>query len=66
MSVRILFQLVIGNLLHTRKHNVKFITQDYVIEDISLTDTDIKNGVEIETIIVSKVKAKHDTYFIKS
>ncbi|CAI6345043.1 unnamed protein product [Macrosiphum euphorbiae] len=32
-------QLVIGNLLHTRKHNVKLIAQDGVIEDILLTET---------------------------
>lgn len=45
---------------------MKLITQDYVIDEISLTDIDIKNGIEIEDIIVSKVKAKHDIYFIKS
>lgn len=56
-------QLVIGNLLHTRKRNVKLIGQDGVIEDILLTDEDIKNGIEIEDLIVSNVKAKHDQFF---
>lgn len=56
-------QLVIGNLLHTRKHNVKLIAKDGVVEDILLTDTDIKKGIEIEDLIVSNVKTKHDTFF---
>lgn len=54
---------MIGNLLHTRKRNVKLIAQDGVIEDILLTDTDINNGIEIEDLIVSNVKAKHDRFF---
>ncbi|XP_025415648.1 uncharacterized protein C4B3.18 [Sipha flava] len=58
-------QLVIGNLLHTRKRNVKLISQDDVVEDIVLTDQDIENGIEIEDLIVSNVKAKHDI-FLKS
>jgi len=39
------------------------ITQDGVIEDILLTDTDIKKGIEIEDLIVSNIKAKHDKFF---
>lgn len=54
---------MIGNLLHTRKHNVKLIAQDGVIEDILLTEADVKKGIEIEDLIVSNVKAKHDQFF---
>lgn len=38
------------------------ITQDGVVEDILLTDTDIKNGIEIEGFIVSNIKTKHDEF----
>lgn len=31
-------------------------------EDILLTDKDIENGIEIEYLIVSNVKVKHETY----
>jgi hypothetical protein len=41
------------------------ISQDDVVEDIVLTDQDIENGIEIEDLIVSNVKAKHDI-FLKS
>jgi len=56
-------QLVIGNLLHTRKHNVKLISQDGAIENILLTNTNIENGVEIEDLIVKNIKTKHDVFF---
>lgn len=39
--------------------------QDGVIEDILLTNTDMENGIEIEYLIISNIKAKHDVY-IKS
>lgn len=31
-------------------------------EDISLTDTDIENGIVIEDLIVSNIKNKHEEY----
>ncbi|XP_050433351.1 uncharacterized protein LOC126841107 [Adelges cooleyi] len=54
-------QLVIGNLLHSRKYNVKLISPND-IEDILVTDTNKKNGIEIEKIIVNKIKTKHDEF----
>lgn len=55
--------MVIGNLLHTRKYNVKLILQDGSNEDILISETDVENGIEIEKLIVSKIKAKHDAFF---
>lgn len=49
-------------MLHTRKRNVKLITQNGVVEDILLTENDLEKGVEIEYLIVSKVQMKHDTF----
>lgn len=57
------FQLVIGNLLHTRKHNVKLISQDGTIKNILLNNADIENGTEIEDLIIKNIKTKHDEFF---
>ncbi|XP_050542092.1 uncharacterized protein LOC126905943 isoform X2 [Daktulosphaira vitifoliae] len=54
-------QLVIGNLLHTRKYHVKLICQNE-IEDIYLSEKDNKDGIEIEDIIVKKIKIRHEVF----
>jgi hypothetical protein len=52
-----------GNLLHTRKYHVKFVTND-TDEDIVLTDDQKKDDVEIEVIIIDRLAAMH-AEFIK-
>jgi hypothetical protein len=52
-----------GNLLHTRKYHVKFVTND-TDEDIVLTDDQKKDDVEIEVIIIDRLSAMH-AEFIK-
>ncbi len=57
-------QLVIGNLLQTRKHEVVFVTpQDH--EWIKLTNSQIENNVEIESLIIPKIVKVHNEW-IKS
>ncbi|KAI8896154.1 DNA/pantothenate metabolism flavoprotein [Globomyces pollinis-pini] len=58
-------QLVIGNLLQTRKWIVWFITHDQS-EELKLSDDDVKNQVEIEKYIIQKLIVKHDHWISKS
>lgn len=54
-------QLVIGNLLQTRKREVVFVTLNK--EDwIRLSDEQLKKGTEIEEIIIPKVIEQHDSW----
>ncbi|KAJ3416863.1 hypothetical protein HDV05_008448 [Chytridiales sp. JEL 0842] len=52
-------QVVIGNILVTRKWTVKMITQTEEY-DINLTDDDLKSGVEIESLIIPDLIKRHD------
>jgi phosphopantothenate-cysteine ligase len=54
-------QLVIGNLLQTRKKEVIFVTLEET-EKYSLTDEEEKEGKEIEEIIVPEVIKRHDVW----
>ncbi|KAJ8318021.1 hypothetical protein KUTeg_003112 [Tegillarca granosa] len=54
-------QVVVANLLETRKKEVILVTKDSE-EVIQLTDTDINNGKEIEEIIVQQLKTKHNQF----
>ncbi|CAN6660343.1 phosphopantothenate--cysteine ligase Cab2p [Trichomonascus vanleenenianus] len=54
-------QLVIGNLLQTRKYEVIFVTKDEV-EDFRLTPAQQKQGVEIESIIIPEVARRHQQW----
>lgn len=56
--------LVIANMLHTRKQQVTFVSREsnYVL---SLTDEQLNNGEEIERLIVSALVEKHEA-FIRS
>lgn len=56
-------KLVIGNMLHTRRTRVVFVTEGSNYE-IKLTEEQISNGVEIENIIVKNVVSVH-TKFIE-
>lgn len=62
MYIKKKFQLVIGNLLHTRKRHVKLINQNGDVEDIVLTENNVEKGIEIEDLIIMKIKAKHDAF----
>ncbi|KAK6459581.1 DNA/pantothenate metabolism flavoprotein [Scheffersomyces xylosifermentans] len=52
-------QLVIGNLLQTRKKEVVFVTTDEPDQWIKLTDEEYKNKEEIEKIIIPAVIERH-------
>jgi len=54
-------QIVIGNMLLTRKRVVHFITNDEE-RKIEMSDEEIKNGIEIETKIISELIKKHDQW----
>eukprot|EP00123_Amoebidium_parasiticum_P014656 comp22585_c1_seq1/m.34576 comp22585_c1_seq1/g.34576 ORF comp22585_c1_seq1/g.34576 comp22585_c1_seq1/m.34576 type:complete len:314 (-) comp22585_c1_seq1:31-972(-) len=56
-------KLVIGNLLTTRKHTVKFVTATEV-QDITLSEEERHHasGVEIEQHIVDRLKALHQAF----
>ncbi|TID20363.1 hypothetical protein CANINC_003608 [Pichia inconspicua] len=54
-------QLVIGNLLQTRKHEVVFVTPDSD-EWIKLTPEQIEQHVEIESIVVPKILTLHEKW----
>lgn len=54
-------QLVIGNLLQTRKKEVIFVTLEET-EKYSLTDDEEKEGKEIEEVIVPEVIKRHEVW----
>ncbi|KAK3602682.1 hypothetical protein CHS0354_017884 [Potamilus streckersoni] len=54
-------QVVIGNLLDTRKREVVSVTKDQE-NWIRLTDKELSLGVEIESKIVSEIVQKHRTF----
>uniref|UniRef100_A0A0K0D545 DFP domain-containing protein n=1 Tax=Angiostrongylus cantonensis TaxID=6313 RepID=A0A0K0D545_ANGCA len=53
-------ELVIGNILQTRKHHVVLNT-----ENIDLTKEQLKSGVEIEEMIIEKVRQRHNMFMEK-
>jgi phosphopantothenate-cysteine ligase len=54
-------QLVIGNLLQTRKREVVFVTTDDAI-DYTISEEEEARGVEIESVIIPKVIDAHTTW----
>jgi phosphopantothenoylcysteine synthetase/decarboxylase len=54
-------QLVIGNLLQTRKHRVVFVTPDSV-KEYFLTNDQEATGLDIEGVFVPEVVKMHDTW----
>jgi len=58
-------QIVIGNMLLTRKKVVHFITNDEE-RKIEMTDEELNNGIEIETKIISELINKHDEWIEQS
>ncbi len=57
-------ELVIGNLLQTRKKQVIFVTTEKE-EIIKLNDEQLKNNVDIESIIIPKVIELQDNWKLK-
>lgn len=56
-------QVVIANLLHTRKRHVLLIDRDDTRpEHIVLSETESSEGIEIESKIVQNLKTRHDTF----
>ncbi|CAG8510083.1 7198_t:CDS:2 [Ambispora gerdemannii] len=54
-------QIVIGNLLTTRKREVNLITHDSEME-LKLSEEEERNGVEIESRIVNELLKRHDEW----
>uniref|UniRef100_A0A1I7XXX7 DFP domain-containing protein n=1 Tax=Steinernema glaseri TaxID=37863 RepID=A0A1I7XXX7_9BILA len=54
-------QLVIGNILSTRKHKVVFVTPD-TVTPLELSEDQIAKGVEIEELIVEDLHSRHDAF----
>ncbi|VDK63997.1 unnamed protein product [Onchocerca ochengi] len=59
-------QLVIGNILDTRKERVTFISNGDNAETIHLNDEQKARGVEIEQLIVDKLVEMHDKLFLNT
>jgi phosphopantothenate-cysteine ligase len=53
--------LVIGNLLQNRKQEVKFVTKD-AVKTLRLTDQEVKDNVEIESLIIPEVIRMHEEW----
>lgn len=53
--------IVVANLLHTRKFEVWLITKDSQVE-IRLTPDEMNKGVEIEKYIIEKLVEHHTTW----
>ncbi|RHZ44836.1 hypothetical protein Glove_709g73 [Diversispora epigaea] len=58
-------QIVIGNLLETRKREVIFITKDSGFQ-VKLTEEEIKNEIDIEAKIIPELVKRHDEWINKS
>ncbi|TPX57763.1 phosphopantothenate---cysteine ligase (CTP) [Powellomyces hirtus] len=58
-------QLVIGNILSTRKRVVTMVTLEDE-QDITLSDQELAEGVEIESRIIPDLVARHDRWIKKS
>lgn len=54
--------LVIGNLLQTRRSEVTFIFRDETTLSIKLTDQQIKDKVEIEELIVREIDLRYKDF----
>lgn len=57
--------LVIGNILSTRKTNVVFVKQDGV-ETLELSPEQTNQGVEIESLIIEKLGISHNAFIDSS
>lgn len=55
-------QLVIGNLLQTRKHEVVFVTPDGKHDWVRLSQEDIDKKVDIESLIIPNVIKQHNLW----
>ena len=54
--------LVIGNILDTRKKEVLFVFKDKTTEKIVMDDEELESGIEIEMKIIEKLVKLHKTY----
>jgi phosphopantothenate-cysteine ligase len=61
---KILFQLVIANMLQTRKQQVIIVSKETEYT-LSLTNEQLNNGEEIEQLIINDLVEKH-VKFIES
>ena len=54
--------LVIGNILDTRKKEVMFVFKDKTTEKIVMDDEELESGIEIEMKIIEKLVKLHKAY----
>ena len=54
--------LVIGNILDTRKKEVLFVFKDKTTEKIVMDDEELESGLEIEMKIIEKLVKLHKAY----
>ena len=54
--------LVIGNILDTRKKEVLFVFKDKTTEKIVMDDEELESGIEIEMKIIEKLVKLHKAY----
>lgn len=57
--------LVIGNMLNTRKYKVTIVTKD-LYYDITISPEDLLKGLEIESKIVEDISKRHDEFYKSS
>lgn len=57
-------QLVIANILHTRRHQVIFVTPEKSFS-VNLSPEELNSGVEIEESIVKNVIMHHEEHIRK-
>lgn len=58
-------QLVIGNILQTRRHKVIFVNPENSFE-LSLNREQILSGLEIEDLIVTSIVQQHSEFISNS
>ena len=56
--------LVIGNILETRKKEVVFMHKDGSHEKVEISDTEMADGVEIEVKIIEKLLKLHQNHTV--
>ncbi|KAM9920021.1 hypothetical protein OXX80_012546, partial [Metschnikowia pulcherrima] len=58
-------QLVIGNLLQTRKNEVVFVTPDGSESWVRLSDDKKDKNTDIESLIIPAVISEHDKWILE-
>lgn len=60
--LRYKYKLIIGNVLETRKYHVVFVKAGDKPYDLTLSEEEMKNGIEIEKKIVDRLSSMHEEF----